>query len=123
MRRKMNGKVALLFTDLVLVPFTVEMARTELSDLGIVNIVDDSILAGVRSGGMDQIDLRRRIFEHALRAEEAGADMVLCTCSSVSEAVAAVAPLLHVPLLRIDDAMVAEAVETGGDIGVVATVE
>ncbi|GAB3162208.1 aspartate/glutamate racemase family protein [Microbispora hainanensis] len=119
----MNGKVAFLFTDLVLVPFTVEMARAELPGVEIVNIVDDSILAGVRSGGMDRVDLRRRILEHALRAEEAGADMVLCTCSSVSEAAASVAPMLRVPLLTIDEAMVQEAVKTGGDIGVVATVE
>ncbi|WP_037576965.1 aspartate/glutamate racemase family protein [Phaeacidiphilus oryzae] len=119
----MNGRVALLYTDLVLVPFTVELARTELPGLRVMNIVDDAILAGVRGGTMDQVDLRRRILEHALRAEEAGADAVLCTCSSVSDAAAAVAPLLRVPLLRIDDAMVAEAVENGGDIGVVATVE
>jgi Asp/Glu/hydantoin racemase len=54
-------------------------------------------------------------------AAEAGADLVVVTCSSIGPAVDASRDFLDVPVLRIDEPMADEAVRLGTRIGVVAT--
>lgn len=54
-------------------------------------------------------------------AELGGADYILVTCSSIGPAVDAAAPLIGVPVLRVDQPMADRAVRTGRRIGVVAT--
>jgi Asp/Glu/hydantoin racemase len=54
-------------------------------------------------------------------AAEAGADLVVVTCSSIGPAVDASRDFLDVPVLRVDEPMAEEAVRIGTRIGVVAT--
>ena len=56
-------------------------------------------------------------------AEQAGADVVLVTCSSVGPAVEASAIFSSVPVLRVDQPMADHAISIGARIGVLATLE
>src|SRR5207237_3929726 len=63
----------------------------------------------------------RRVVGHIASAEEAGADFILVTCSSIGPAVEAAAPLIGVPVLRVDQPMADRAVQMGARVGVIAT--
>ena len=56
-----------------------------------------------------------------VQQQEAGADYILFTCSSIGAAVEASAALTKVPVLRVDQPMADQAVQTGKKIGVIAT--
>lgn len=56
------------------------------------------------------------------QARVAGADAVLCCCSSVGDVVDRARAEAPIPLLRIDEPMAVEAVQSGRRIGVIATV-
>lgn len=58
---------------------------------------------------------------YAGSAQEAGADYILFTCSSIGPAVEAAATLTRVPVLRVDQPMADKAVQMGKRIGVIAT--
>jgi Asp/Glu/hydantoin racemase len=63
----------------------------------------------------------KRVVNYAASAEEAGADFILYTCSSIGPAVEAAAALTGVPVLRVDQPMADKAVQSGKRIGVIAT--
>jgi Asp/Glu/hydantoin racemase len=54
-------------------------------------------------------------------AHEGGADAVMVTCSSIGPAIPVARNVYDFPILRVDEAMAAEAVRTGERIGVAAT--
>ncbi|HZQ08790.1 MAG TPA: aspartate/glutamate racemase family protein, partial [Anaerolineae bacterium] len=54
-------------------------------------------------------------------AEDAGADAVLVTCSSVGAAVELARSFVQIPVFRVDQPMAERAVEMGNRIGVAAT--
>ena len=59
--------------------------------------------------------------KHIASAEEAGADFILVTCSSIGRAVEAAAEKAKIPVLRVDQPMADQAVAIGRNVGVVAT--
>ena len=61
------------------------------------------------------------MIQHVASAEEAGADYILVTCSSIGRAVETAASQCQVPVLRVDQPMADKAVQTGKKIGVIAT--
>ena len=65
--------------------------------------------------------ISRRVAGYLESAELAGADYILVTCSSIGPAVEAAAKLIAVPVLRVDQPMADQAVQTGKKIGVIAT--
>lgn len=85
------------------------------------HIADDSLLGVTRRTGSLTPATRRRVLGYVESAAEAGADLVVVTCSSIGPAVDASRDFVPVPVLRIDEPMADEAVRTGSRIGVVAT--
>ena len=106
------GALAPVFTDLV---------RHHLPDWEPFSIVDESLLKNTIRTGKLEIPTMRRLAGHVWAAEDAGADAVLVTCSSIGPAVDAARPLCAVPLVRVDAGMVEEALGMGRRIGVLAT--
>lgn len=85
---------------------------------------DESILEQVRLAGAVTASAIERLIGNYLRAVHDGAQIILNCCSSVGEvadAMAPVAALLGVPILRIDREMCRQAVRRGSRIGVLAT--
>ena len=63
------------------------------------------------------------VYQHISSAEKMGSDLILVTCSSISEVVDIVSPLVSVPVIKIDDAMTDDSVKIADTLGVVATIE
>ena len=87
----------------------------------LMHILDEPLLERVRQRGHLEPDDSARLQTHVLAAEQIGADAVLVTCSTVSPCVDDVRPKVDIPVIKIDEAMIAKAVSRGTRIGVVAT--
>jgi Asp/Glu/hydantoin racemase len=88
-----------------------------------MNLQDDSLSADLAKSGKGLDDAMHRRFEAlAAYAEGTGADAILFTCSAFGPCIEAVAERRpHMPVLKPNEAMVAEAVARGGRIGLVAS--
>ena len=89
----------------------------------IYNIVDDSILPRILNNGSISPEIASTVYQHIFSAEKIGSDIVLVTCSSISEVVDMVSPLISVPVIKVDDVMTDEAIKIADTLGVVATIE
>jgi aspartate/glutamate racemase len=102
----MKKKLALIHTvkwyeRSVIEPFGRDFAEQN-PQVEIINIMDDSL--------------------YAMAAEAAGADAIMCSCTTMGEATRTARSLVSVPMFNIDEPMAREAVAAGGKIGIVATV-
>ncbi len=90
-------------------------------DLVVYHITDE-ILAKlvVAQGGLSPF-LYRRVAEHAFAAEQAGAELLQMTCSSISPCADYVSALVSIPVLKVDIPMIDKAFTVGRRIGVAAT--
>lgn len=118
MKRKTLG---LIHTSATLVPVFQQLCKDLLPGINIFNIVDDSLIKDVITRGELTEKTAGRVVKYVTSAEEAGADFILVTCSSIGAAVETAARLTKVPVLRVDQPMADLAVRSGKKIGVVAT--
>lgn len=118
MKRK---KLGLIHTSATLVPVFAQLCKDKLPGVETFNIVDDSLVRGIREAGSITPQIARRVGDYLKSAESGGADQILVTCSSVGPAVEAGAKEVKVPVLRVDQPMADQAVATGKRIGVIAT--
>jgi Asp/Glu/hydantoin racemase len=118
MKRK---KLGLIHTSATLVPVFAALCKEKLPDVEVFNLVDDSLVKGIREAGKLTAAIARRVAGYLESAELAGADYIMVTCSSIGPAVEAGAQLTGVPVLRVDQPMADRAVATGRKIGVIAT--
>ncbi len=113
--------LGLIHTSATLVPVFAELCAKYIPHVKTFNIVDDSLIKNTIACGELTADTSRRVVNYAGSAQDAGADYILFTCSSIGPAVEAAAGLSHVPVLRVDQPMADQAVQIGKKIGVVAT--
>ena len=118
MRRK---KLGLVHTSATLVPVFAQLCKEKLPGAETFNIVDDSLVKGIMAAGRITPEISARVANYLKSAESAGADQILVTCSSIGPAVEAASKLIGVPVLRVDQPMADQAVQTGRKIGVIAT--
>jgi len=105
----------------VVEPFVTPWLR-ENPDVRVFNIMDDSLLAeSLEHGGATPAVLKRIQF-YVLAAEAMGADVAMCSCTTVGDAVRAARFYASIPVFNIDEPMAHEAVRRGTRIGIVATV-
>lgn len=83
--------------------------------------VDESVIDDLLDVGELTPSIKRRICSQLSLAQEAGADVVLDTCSSTSPAVDVAREIGDIPIIKIDDPMMERAVELGDRISVIAT--
>jgi Asp/Glu/hydantoin racemase len=98
-----------------------ELAQELVPEADVFHVVDETLLGVTRREGRLTATTRRRVFGYIESAADAGADLVVVTCSSIGPAVDDSHNFLDVPVLRIDQPMADEAVRLGSRIGVVAT--
>lgn len=117
-----GGKtLGLVHTSATLVPMFAELCSKYLPGVKTFNIVDDSLIKNTIACGELTASTSKRVVNYAASAQEAGADFILFTCSSIGPAVETAATLTGVPVLRVDQPMADQAVQTGKRIGVIAT--
>jgi Asp/Glu/hydantoin racemase len=114
-------RLGLVHTSATLVPAFEQLCRERLPGVAVFNIVDDSLIKDVIAHGRLRPATARRVVQHVVAAEAAGADTILVTCSSIGRAVETAATLVDVPVIRVDRPMAERAVATGRRIGVIAT--
>jgi Hydantoin racemase len=117
----MQKTLGLIHTSATLVPVFQQLCSQYLPHVKVFNIVDDSLIKNTIACGALTPATARRVVNYVGSAEAAGADFILVTCSSIGAAVEASAELTSVPVLRVDQPMADQAVQTGKRIGVVAT--
>ena len=91
-------------------------------DVRVFNIMDDSLLAESLAHGEATRSVLKRIQYYVLAAEAMGADVAMCSCTTVGEAICAARYYASIPVFNIDEPMAREAVQQGRRLGIVATV-
>ena len=85
-----------------------------------VHLVDAELLAHARRRGIDAT-VRQHLLHRLHQLAGQHADVVVCTCSTLSHDAEQLTPLVRVPMLRIDRPMATAAVAAGGRVAIVAT--
>ena len=113
--------IGFVHTVLGLPPVFAALAKELAPEADLFHVVDETLLGVTRREGRLTPATRRRVLGHLESAAEAGADLVVVTCSSIGPAVDASRGFLDVQVLRIDEPMADEAVRLGARVGVLAT--
>jgi Asp/Glu/hydantoin racemase len=114
-------RVGFVHTVSPLVALFDQLTATLLPGLQPMHLLDEPLLERVRQRGRLAPDDTARLGAHVAIAEQVGARAVLVTCSTLSPCVDEVRREVRIPVVKIDEAMISEAVATGTRIGVVAT--
>jgi Asp/Glu/hydantoin racemase len=117
--------VAVLHTSLVFVtvePVISDLLAELLPGVRIIHFIDSDVLAQVGRDTYVTPASAGRMVHLAQAAEAAGVDMIFSACSSLGPATDQARLVVETPIIKIDDAMAAEAVSLGTRIGVLATV-
>lgn len=117
----MTKKLAFLHTMGTLVSTFRELAQQILPAIEIAHLVDETLVKEVLAAGSPTPRIRRQVMHLVSSAEEWGAELVIVTCSSISQVVDQVQPFVRVRVMKIDEAMADCAVQWGNKIGVMAT--
>ena len=107
------------------VPPLVSVFQTLVTELlpgvRLFHILDEPMVERVkRRGGLADED-GARLAQHVEAAAAIGADVVLVTCSTISPVVDMIRSSAAIRVLKIDEAMIREAVSLGRRVGVIAT--
>ena len=105
----------------VIAPFVAPWLKKN-PDVRVFNIMDDSLLCEslARHGATKSV--LKRIQFYALAAEAMGADVAMCSCTTVGEATRIAREYVSIPIFNIDEPMAREAVKLGRRLGIIATV-
>lgn len=117
----MPKKLVYLHTVASLAPTFKALSDELLEDVEIFHMVDETLLQNTIRANQLSKNTIRRLIGHLASAQEAGADLVMVTCSSVGPAVDLGQKIIDIPVFRVDQPMADLAVETGANIGVAAT--
>lgn len=116
--------VAAIYTAFSIIEPTKAMFAEVVPGHRLVSIFDDSLIPDVVAAGNTVTrDVKRRLFAYCRAAEDMGVDLILSTCSSMGDVVAEMQPFIKVPILKIDEPMVRQAVDQSASIAVLATVD
>jgi aspartate/glutamate racemase len=102
-------------------PFGREFAEAH-PEVEMVHIMDDSLLREALAHQGPTPAVIRRVVHYAMAAEAGGADVIMCSCTTMGPATRAARTFLSVPMFNIDEPMAVEAVAAGQRIGILATV-
>jgi Asp/Glu/hydantoin racemase len=116
-----KSRLGLLHTSATLVPIFEQLCKAKLPGVSVFNLVDDSLIKDVIAHGQLRPITARRVVQHVAAAEDAGAEFIMVTCSSIGRAVETAAECASVPVLRVDQPMADHAVATARRVGVIAT--
>src|SRR5712664_1308805 len=117
----MASTLAFIHTGHVLIPVFAQLAKENLPGVDVFHMLDESLIRNTIAGGGLSKPTIRRLLALIESAHDGGADAVMVTCSSIGEGVPIARRQFDFPILRVDEAMAEKAVETGGRIGVAAT--
>jgi Asp/Glu/hydantoin racemase len=116
----MIRSIAFIHTVALLVERFRPRFQSELPGTRCFHLLDESVLQDLLRDGPSP-GITRRVVTLATLAADAGADLIVFTCSSTSPAIDTARHVVPVPIVKIDDAMYAEAAKADGRVGLVCT--
>ncbi len=117
----MPKKVAFLHTVTGVVDGFKKLCQEWIPHAAVCHIADEGLIqAALAAGGLTPA-IYRRVCDHVVAAEQTGADVIQFTCSSISPCADVAARLVAVPVLKVDEPMIEQAVLRHERIGLLAT--
>lgn len=113
-------RVAFIHTVGFLVDEFRRRMREQLPAVDAFHILNESLLQDLLRGAPPAL-VYRRLVQQVQLAADAGADLIVVTCSSTSPGVDVARQVVLQPVLKIDDPMAREAVRCGTRIGLLCT--
>jgi Asp/Glu/hydantoin racemase len=117
----MYKTLAFVHTVGKLMPVFDELAQELLPSMDRFHIADESLLRMILEARGLTPAIYRRVCADLVSAEQAGADLVVMTCSSSSPCVDPARSMLSIPVIKVDEPMIDLALTLGRRIGVLAT--
>lgn len=114
-------RLVFIHTSPVMIPVFTDLCSELALDAEVLHIVDETLLKDILRHQRLLKATARRVVGHIISAEQAGADLVMLTCSSLGPAADLARELVDVPVLRVDQPMARLAIQKGPRIGVIAT--
>lgn len=114
-------KVFAVHTALAMIEPVTGLFREHLPEVKLNHIVDDSLIQEVIENNRVTPAVARRLLSCYHMAEDAGADIIFNTCSSIGDIAQSAREMVRIPILKIDDPMAKEAVKVARKIAVLAT--
>ena len=90
-------------------------------EASVSQIIDDGILKEILAVGRLSPAIGRRMYAYCQQAQAAGADVILFPCVAASGLAEQIQPFLDIPIVRIDEGMVRQALRMGGRLAVFGT--
>lgn len=118
----MSIKIGLVHATMNSVQPILHAFRSLHPSVDLINVMDEGLIWELNQTNEITQNMTRRLIDIASKAEDAGADAILLTCSSFSPNVEGFKHLFGVPIISSDESMLNEAIRIGGKIGVIATV-
>lgn len=117
----MIKKIGFVHTGVAIADMFKPMIAKQLPSINSFHIVDDSLIQDLLQEGKFTPSIRKRLCNQIELAEEAGADIIMVTCSSIAPGVDIASKMVTVPVMKVDEPMAQKAVSLSDKIGVMAT--
>ncbi len=117
----MKTRVGVVHTFLYSVEDIKKQFASQLPDVEMINIIDDSLLQEALANQGLTPAIISRMGDYYRHCQDLGCACVLNQCSSVGEAADIAATMIRIPVLKIDGPMAREAAGLGSRIAVIAT--
>ena len=121
MEKKTTPKIGFVHTGVPIGMLLKKMMSESMPDIPNFHIVDDSLIQDLLQTGEFTPSILKRLSAQISMAEEAGADIIMVTCSSIAPGVDFARKLVDVPVMKIDEPMAEKAVAAADTVGVLAT--
>ena len=116
----MIRRIAFIHTVAMLVERFRPRFQAELPEADCFHMLDESVLQDLIRHG-PSAGSTRRIVALSQLAADAGAELIVFTCSSTSPAIDVARQMVNVPILKIDDPLYARVSRTPGRVGLICT--
>ena len=117
----MVRKIGFVHTGVAIADMFKPMIAERLPGISTFHIVDDSLIQDLLQEEKFTPSILKRLCNQVELAEEAGAEMIMVTCSSIAPGVDVARKMVNVPVMKVDEPMAEKAVSLSDNIGVMAT--
>ena len=117
----MIKKIGFVHTGVAIADMFKPMIAERLPGVATFHIVDDSLIQDLLHEEQFTPSILKRLCSQVELAEEAGAEMIMVTCSSIAPGVDVARKMVGVPVMKVDEPMAEKAVSLSENIGVMAT--
>lgn len=119
----MSKRIALIHATPVAMPPVRDAFQQGWPEAETLNLLDDALSRDLARIGKLDATMMQRIASLAAYAVSTGIDGILYTCSAFGEAIAAVQRQAEFPVLKPNEAMFEQAIQSGARVGLLATFE